>query len=108
MSGEDEQGYHPNMSARSSDGESPGPTEGPACYRDQCRICGPDCMAFLPQVPEGPVYVGEQWAHCLILVNQERTGRHLVVLADTLTKYAAFKRGQRAEAIRNEKAPEAR
>ena len=107
MADDEEQAYHPNMLEK-SEGGSPGPNEGPACYRDQFRICGPDCMAYLPQVPDGSVYVGEQWAHCLLLVSHERSGRHLVVLADTLTKHAAFQRGQRAEAIRNEKAPEAR
>lgn len=108
MPDEDEQVYHPNMSERPDAGATPGPNEGPGCYKDQFRICGPDCMAFLPQVPGGAMYVGEQWAHCLLLVSHERSSRHLVVLADTLTKYAAFKRGQRAEAIRNDKAPEVR
>jgi hypothetical protein len=78
---------------------------GSACYRDQNRICGPDCMAYLPQKPEGTAYIGEQWAHCHLLVNADRVGRHLVVIADTNYKLASIQRKAEAEAIRTKKAP---
>ena len=93
-----EQVYHPNL--RPQDGDS-----GPACYQDQYRVCGPDCMAYLAQVPAGTTYTGEQWAHCLVLVTQERSARHLVVIADVLGRHSAFVRGAKAEAMRNERAP---
>jgi hypothetical protein len=52
-------------------------------------------MAYLPQAPEGPAYVGENWAHCLLLVNAERAGKHLVILVDLHKKAQAT--AQRAQ-----------
>jgi hypothetical protein len=72
-----EQAYHPNQSEGAS---------GPGCFIDQHRICGPDCMAYLPQKPEGKAYIGEQWAHCHLLVNADRAGRHIVILTDMLNR----------------------
>lgn len=73
------------------------PLPGLICYRDNTRPCGPDCMAFLPQKPEGAVYAGpEQWPHCRVLVDQERLARHTTVIAGILSKKSA-------EAVRQQK-----
>lgn len=86
--------------------EPPTPqVSGLACFMNQDRICGADCMAFLPQVPEGTAYTGEQWAHCHLLVNADRTGRHLVVLAAVGSKIAGLQRKADAEATRSQKPP---
>jgi len=84
---------------------SDGPIKGASCYRDQARICGPDCMAYLPQKPEGKAYIGEQWAHCHVLVNMDRQGRHLVVLADVGSKLVSVQRKAEAEAVRQKTPP---
>jgi hypothetical protein len=66
------------------------PTTGHlSCFLNQDRICGADCMAHLPQAPEGPSYLGENWAHCLLLVDAERVGKHLVILVDLHKKVQA-------------------
>jgi hypothetical protein len=52
----------------------------PACFFDQGRICGADCMAFLPARPEGSAYLGETWAECHVLVSADRLARHLIIL----------------------------
>jgi hypothetical protein len=93
----DEQTYHPNQLPT---GES-----GPICYRDPIRVCGPDCMAYLAQVPEGEAYKGEQWAHCHVLVNQDRLGRHVVVLVSLLSKDVSLRSKAQAAAVREQKAP---
>lgn len=77
----------------------------PACFIDQGRICGPDCMAFLPQPPSEPDYQGEGWAHCHVLVNAHRLGKHLVILAGAVSKVAGIQRQAAAEAVRTQKAP---
>jgi hypothetical protein len=69
-----------------------------SCYGDQSRICGPDCMSYLAQVPSGANYQGENWAHCLVLVNVERMGKHIVIMADLIKR-------NRAEGIRNQSPP---
>lgn len=61
---------------------------------DQARICGPDCMAFLSTRPEGSAYIGQQWASCHLLVNLERGGKHLVVLASEASKLVISKRAE--------------
>jgi hypothetical protein len=40
-------------------------------------------MAYITP-PAGPDYVGQQWAHCILLVNTHRVGKHLVILADAV------------------------
>ncbi len=46
------------------------------------RLCGADCVAYLTEPPKGEDYAaGEPWTHCLLLVNAQRVGKHLVVLA---------------------------
>jgi len=84
--------YHP-------DAREVNPKEGGlSCFISQDRVCGPDCMAFLPQVPEGKDFLGEQWAHCMLLVNAHRTGKHLVIIASEQSK-------TNAEARRSKPAP---
>lgn len=78
--------------------EAEPPSTGAACFLDQARICGADCMAFLPQKPEGTAFIGAQWAHCHLLVNADRGGRHLVVLADVGAKLVAIARQKEREA----------
>lgn len=101
MAGSEDQVYHPNTMPAE-------PNRGLACFISQQRVCGPDCMAFLPQPPEGPAYIGEQWAHCMVLVNTDRVGRHLVVLTDVVSKAASRFMQKQAEATRNQPAPVAR
>jgi hypothetical protein len=74
------------------------PTPQLGCFIAQDRICGPDCMAFLPQAPTGPTYLGEQWPHCMVLVSLEKGARHLTIIAGEALKSAA-------NAIRNAPAP---
>jgi hypothetical protein len=93
----DEQTYHPN--------HLPSSETGPICYRDPIRVCGPDCIAYLAQVPDGEAYKGEQWAHCHVLVNQDRLGRHAVVLVSLLNKDVSLRSKAQAEAERGKKAP---
>lgn len=83
-----EQVYSPNMTERM----------GPSCFLNQERVCGPDCMAYLTKPPEGPAYMGEQWAQCHLLVNADRTGRHLSIITTLV-------RNQQADAIRAQAAP---
>lgn len=75
--------------------------KGLACFLDQGRICSADCMAYLTTPPEGKHYIGEHWPRCHVLVNMDRGGRHLVVLAGDVNKLVGMKRGEQ----RQEKAP---
>lgn len=67
--------YHPNTK------EEPEDKSGLYCFKDHSRPCGADCMAYIDP-PEGPDYVGKQWARCMVLVNGHRTGKHLTILAN--------------------------
>lgn len=89
------------------EGAEPPPPQnsGLACFMNQDRICGADCMAFLPQKPEGVHFQGEQWAHCHLLVNADRAGRHLVVLASVGSKISGLQSKATAEAVRQQKPP---
>jgi hypothetical protein len=51
------------------------------CFMEQSRPCDPTCLAHTVYVPEGKAYEGQQWAHCLVLVNLEKASRHVVALA---------------------------
>ena len=73
---EDTMDYHPNMQE-----VDPNQKHG-ACFLKQERQCGPDCMAFLVDPPKGDAYLGENWARCHLLVNADRGGRHLAILAN--------------------------
>lgn len=74
----DPQVYHPNETEK---------VEGQLyCYKDMHRPCTAECVAYLPQPPSGPHYpLDAQWTHCLVLVNQEKQVRHLIVIASELT-----------------------
>lgn len=67
------------------------------CYKDPMRICGPACMAYLVLPPAGPAYQGQNWAHCLELVNNDRIGRHLTVIAQNLAGGSQKKRLEEAQ-----------
>jgi len=71
---EEEMAYHPDIKEKN----------GLYCFKDQARACGADCMAFLTHKPEGPDY-RDQWAHCMVLVDQHRSAKHLVILAQGAT-----------------------
>ncbi len=87
-----ERSFHPNM-------REVNPKEGGlSCFISQDRLCGPDCMAFLPQVPEGKDFVGEQWAHCMLLANVHRSAKHLVIIASEMSS-------ANADARRKQNAP---
>lgn len=77
-----------------------------ACFINQDRVCGPDCMAFLTVPPTGNAYQGENWAHCMVLVNLDRTGRHLTILANNDSSLLSMKRNALADQQRlNQPAP---
>jgi len=67
---DEEMAYHPDIKE----------PNGLFCFKDHSRACGPDCMAFLTDRPEGPDYRG-QWASCMILVNEHKSAKHLVIIA---------------------------
>ena len=49
-------------------------------------------MAYLVDPPSGKMYLGQQWARCLVLVNEERTARHLTIIANEMTTKSAESR----------------
>jgi hypothetical protein len=57
------------------------PRNGLVCFMQMDRPCGPDCMAFSSSPPEGRDYFNQQWAHCSLLVNAHRVGKHVSILA---------------------------
>lgn len=66
--------FHPNIK-EVEEGKS-----GLFCFIDHTRPCDVTCMAYCDP-PEQPDYEGKQWAHCHLLVNVHRGGKHLIVLA---------------------------
>ncbi len=88
--------HHPTL----ADDEPGQKATGLDCFLNQNRPCGPDCMAFTAP-PEGQDYQDQQWAHCMLLVNAHRGGKHLVVLASLgteLSKKAKTEAADRARA----------
>jgi len=82
--------HHPTL-------KEPDP-EGLICFLNDARPCGADCMAYIER-PDGPDYVDQQWANCMLLVNAHRGGKHLVVLASVgadLCKAARVEAADRA------------
>lgn len=70
------------------------------CFKDASRLCNAACMAYLTTVPKGPDYIGEQWAHCLELVSLHRSGKHLALIASSVsTEQAASRRAQQAPGV---------
>ena len=51
---------------------------GLTCFMDQIRQCGADCMAYTTY-SDGSL--AGQSGNCMLLVNAERSGKHLVILA---------------------------
>jgi hypothetical protein len=51
---------------------------GLTCFMDQLRPCGADCMAYTTY-SDGSLM--GQAGNCILLVNAERSGKHLVILA---------------------------
>lgn len=98
-----DQAYHPNAVPLESVRKP-----GLGCFIDQARLCGVDCMAYLPQVPDQKAYLGETWAHCLLLLNADRIGRHLVVLVDIAKSTAARSAQRQSEAARQQPSPTVR
>jgi hypothetical protein len=54
------------------------------CFFDHCRPCTAECVAYESVVPDDKDYKNKPWAHCMVLVNVHRTGKHLVTLASGL------------------------
>lgn len=78
---------------------------GLVCFLDQNRSCGPDCMAFLIERPEGNDYRGQQWANCMLLVNAHRAGKHLTILASVTDAFVQKNRAHAADQARATQAP---
>ena len=87
--------HHPNM----VDDEDVR-KNGLICWKDKERPCAADCMAFI-EPPEGGDYQGKQWANCLVLVNEHRTGKHLTILAQAGSELVKLRKNDAADRIRN-------
>ena len=70
------------------------PGTGLYCWKDKDRECGPECMAYI-QPPNSKDYVGQQWAHCHILVNEHRKGKHLVILSEDIHRLCSQNSGMK-------------
>lgn len=71
------------------DEEEESTTTGLLCHLNVERPCGPDCMAYLSQVPDGLDYqkpdgVPHQWAHCMSLVHGHKLSKHVVLVANMM------------------------
>ena len=73
------------------------------CFLNSQRPCTAECAAYFTdlELPQGPDYKDKQWAHCLVLVNVHRAGKHLVVLADAVTRVTK----QQADSARDAQVP---
>lgn len=75
----------PNMQEE-EDAEENIPHQRLYCYKDNSRVCGPDCMAYLTNPPTDRDYINQAWSRCLLLVSSHRTGKHLTIIAASLGK----------------------
>lgn len=75
------------------------------CFINPDRACGPDCMAYQTRPPPGQDYMNQQWPHCMVLVNAHRVGKHMVIIAEGLTKLL---KGDPAKQAANIPPPEVR
>ena len=82
----------------------PLPPDRLVCFKDKSRVCGADCMAYIAR-PAGDDYRDQQWANCLLLVNSHRTGKHLVILADAISKQGQKAAAALADAARTNQPP---
>lgn len=78
---EEDMSYHPHTKP-AGDGEL-------YCFKDQGRVCGPDCMAF-DTPPASQEFQGKPWARCKLLVDSHRGGKHLVIIAECLHSVRTF------------------
>ena len=77
------------MSDHDPDDDVPRPGTGLCCCFHDLRKCGPDCMAYSDNVPEGIDYKTpdgrpRQWAFCMLLVNAHKVGKHVVLMANVM------------------------
>lgn len=65
--------------------------QGIYCFLDGDRVCSADCAAYLPEADRPRKDAAEiaEWEKCLLLLNVQRTGKHLVVLAQNSAKRPA-------------------
>jgi hypothetical protein len=71
-----EPAYHPNTKEDS----------GLYCFLNPVRPCTAECMAY-DTPPQTADYQDKQFAHCMLLVNAHRAGKHLVVLAQVVDQF---------------------
>ena len=69
------------------------------CFLNRERVCGADCMAYTTFAPNHADYNGQQWPHCSLLLNLHRTGKHLVVIAECISKLMKTDHRQAAAGI---------
>jgi len=62
-------------------------------------------MAYTVAAPQGDDYVGQQWAHCMLLANAYRLGKHAVVLAGVGNKLVNTMQATRADQVRANQTP---
>jgi hypothetical protein len=71
--------YHPDLKEVEKE-------KGLFCFVTPERVCGPACMAYQVAVPEGQDYLAQQWAHCMLLTNMHKIGKHTTVIATELVR----------------------
>lgn len=78
--------------------------QGLGCFLDRSRVCGPDCMAYVPPIekPESVDYIGKEWAKCHLLINVHRTGKHISILTITANELLSKVRSYFADKQRND------
>lgn len=74
------------------------------CFQNDARPCAADCAAFI-DAPDHADYKDQQWARCLVLVNQHRTGKHLTMIANSLENLIQIRRKSDADRARTNQAP---
>ena len=85
--------HHPNLKD---------PEGSTCCFLNSERVCGPDCIAFIPQIekPTHSDFIGKEWSKCHILINLHRGGKHLVILAEAAGNLVGSLKKQSADAQR--------
>ena len=77
----------------------PIPNDKLACFLDQGRFCGPDCMAFVT-VPEPSTHVDVAQVRCVLLTSVERAGRSLNILGQIANNALKYQQNRDADAKR--------
>lgn len=75
-----------------------------ACFFDQSRFCGADCMAYKTIPDKNAVLDGSQ-QNCVILSSIERTGRSLNIIGNILNEHLKLTRLQANDAKRGSPPP---